>query len=288
LPTNAVNGSWNGQDYLSIPLGQNEIRCLPTPGHTCESVSYVYLKEGIPRLAFTGDLLLTGSLGRTNFQNSCAFSMAQSLKTLDALLSESCCLCPAHDYVQSFATTWGAEKLTNKHLLKALQCSAEDFKNAKFLLDANLLSTDESGQLMCGAIENSVANSNPENVIGSKLLAEFQSNSKHKVRILDVREPWESSAFQDWPSLGFQQAPENVPLSRFVNLVMQLLEIPVSERHPLVLICRSGGRAFAMAQSLRRLGYDNAWSLEGGVAFGLNQSHSQDDQIEAYDTEYCI
>ena len=252
------------------PFGKGYLLNIPTPGHTSESVSYVFVENEKVRFAFTGDLILTGSLGRTNFPTSSALSLIESLQTLDRILPDTCCLCPSHDYVQSFATTWGAEKQTNPLLMEVLAATStsaqEAFALRKKQIDLALNETDARGEILCGVSKGLAADLSPRIAPGN--LNGFARAQEVPLRVLDVREPWEWEAFQDWPLLGFPNAPENVPLSRFVNLVSELLE-SIDLCPPVVLICRSGTRSLAMAQSLRRLGYRNAWSLDGGVAFGI-------------------
>ena len=39
----------------------------------------------------------------------------------------------------------------------------------------------------------------------------------------------------------------------------------------IALLCSTGNRSLALAKSIRRMGYDNIWSISGGVAFSQLQ-----------------
>jgi rhodanese-related sulfurtransferase len=76
-----------------------------------------------------------------------------------------------------------------------------------------------------------------------------------------------SSCFgQQWAGkLGAfgQHEVRNVPLSRLSG------ELAQWRKHPpgaLVFFCRSGNRSAKAAQCLRRLGFDQAWHVAGGLA----------------------
>ncbi|PFH10738.1 cysteine sulfinate desulfinase/cysteine desulfurase-like protein [Collimonas sp. PA-H2] len=80
--------------------------------------------------------------------------------------------------------------------------------------------------------------------------------------LIDVREAYEQAA-------GMTSAPGqtvlHVPLSRLTShLRLWLRGAPV----PLVFFCRSGNRSDKAVACLRRLGYQNAWNLSGGLALG--------------------
>jgi cysteine desulfurase len=79
-------------------------------------------------------------------------------------------------------------------------------------------------------------------------------------RLVDVREDYERAAGAPLP---WARAALGVPLSRLTQHLSTWLH---GEQHPLVFVCRSGKRSAKAAQCLRRLGYQNAWHLAGGLA----------------------
>jgi cysteine sulfinate desulfinase/cysteine desulfurase-like protein/rhodanese-related sulfurtransferase len=79
--------------------------------------------------------------------------------------------------------------------------------------------------------------------------------------LVDVREPYEFAATVA-PSLA-GRAAVSVPLSRLAEHASVWLR---AGRTPLVFFCRSGNRSLKAAQLLRRLGHQQAYSLNGGLA----------------------
>lgn len=67
-------------DGEEIPFGENKIKVLYTPGHTSGSCCYM-----IDDILFTGDTLMTGSMGRTDFPTGNYNDILQSLKRLKNL-----------------------------------------------------------------------------------------------------------------------------------------------------------------------------------------------------------
>lgn len=98
----------NNGDILNI--GDFEIKCIETPGHTQGSMCYL-LEDNL----FSGDTLFCGSIGRTDFPSSDYCDMCNSLKKLIKL--------PAQTKVFSGhgeATTIGEEILSNPYLKNIL------------------------------------------------------------------------------------------------------------------------------------------------------------------------
>ena len=80
---------------------------------------------------------------------------------------------------------------------------------------------------------------------------------------VDVREAYEQR-LGSRPDLGPGWHHEAVPLSTLVNALPGWLSGGADIT--LLLYCRSGNRSAKAAQALRRLGLQQAWSLDGGVA----------------------
>ena len=93
-----------------IRLGALELRCLETPGHTPDGISYLVPDQ---KLVFTGDTLLVGTCGRTDFQGGDAGSLWDSIHKKLFALDEDVVVYPGHDYKGNLRTTIGAEKQGN-------------------------------------------------------------------------------------------------------------------------------------------------------------------------------
>lgn len=67
-------------DEDKIPFGENFIRVIHTPGHTSGSCCYI-----IEDILFSGDTLMAGSMGRTDFPTGNYDEIIESLKRLRSL-----------------------------------------------------------------------------------------------------------------------------------------------------------------------------------------------------------
>jgi glyoxylase-like metal-dependent hydrolase (beta-lactamase superfamily II) len=96
------------QDGDVILFGHEEIMVIATPGHTPGSVSYVWRDR-----VFTGDTLLIGGCGRTDFQNGSAEALWHSITEKLFRLDEQTLVYPAHDYKGRRVSSIGEEKRFN-------------------------------------------------------------------------------------------------------------------------------------------------------------------------------
>ena len=114
-----VMGEKTPIDVVSIKLKDGEIlnvdgiklKTLYTPGHTIESCSFL-LNDNL----FTGDALLIGGTGRTDFQNGDPYMSYKSLFEVILKLPNDTKVYPAHDYNGNFSSTIEIEKKTNPRL----------------------------------------------------------------------------------------------------------------------------------------------------------------------------
>ena len=105
-------------DVLSF--GSQHIIALHTPGHTAGSMSFVW-KNGSSNVAqtqaethvFTGDTLLIGGCGRSDFQSGSAAALYNSITKVLFSLPDSTTVWPGHDYKGQTQSTIGAEKVGN-------------------------------------------------------------------------------------------------------------------------------------------------------------------------------
>ena len=254
---------------------------LSTPGHTSDSVSYLWVRAQSEsellqgafevRALFCGDLVLAGGLGRTDFVSSNARDAYQSLRFLNEILTDQSVLCPAHDYENTFATTWGAEKQSASSLLVTVlkgpgeEAQILDFISLKRDVDRQISGGGAPGTgVLCGLVQ-AVDPTEKTRLIRPGTLQEFLA-AHPGARVIDVREAHEFAVTQGWGLHGLKEAPENVPLSRFVNFCAELLPHRNTSDGALVFLCRSGNRSLQAVRSLHRLGIRGLWSVEGGVA----------------------
>lgn len=98
-------------DGIRLNVGDIEIEVRHTPGHTNGCVSY-FVGDRI----FTGDALLIGGCGRTDFQMGDAGKLYDSIHKQIFSLSDETLVYPGHDYNGNTVSTVGAEKKHNKRL----------------------------------------------------------------------------------------------------------------------------------------------------------------------------
>ncbi|TQV86379.1 aminotransferase class V-fold PLP-dependent enzyme [Aliikangiella coralliicola] len=262
----------DGQSVSAIQLSNNLVLAkLETPGHTSDSQSLLLgqsvdsqLKAEDVRFAFVGDTILIGGLGRTNFVSSSTSKMYDSLQTLCSVIGQSTLMCPSHDYNNEFATTVYAEEAGNAllHEVKSHLVEKSHFVKQKESLDKRL--NDQVGhEILCGVVGKQ-CDSEGIHVMPEELQHFLKSHPQ--IRVLDVREAHEFHLFNDWDSLNLERAPENVPLSRLANFIGNNICSGDSEKQELLFVCRSGSRSAKVAETFRRLGFENARHISGGVA----------------------
>ncbi len=249
----------------AIQLGAQKLTRLSTPGHTQDSTAYLLhdtdREEGL-RLAFVGDTVMPGALGRSDFEQSAPLSYGASLRQLEQTVGLHALLLPGHDYDDRFASTLAVECVAQLLLADVLSGRVDDagFAAAKAQLEQGLALT-EYQTVACGARVDSACPLASSEVT---LAALTQMTRQHPGLVLvDVREPYEQRLGQA-PELGAAVQREAVALSGLPNALAGWLALP--DETPVVFFCRSGNRSGQAAQALRRLGHAQAWSLSGGLA----------------------
>ncbi|KAE9538872.1 hypothetical protein AGLY_005454 [Aphis glycines] len=111
-----------------IQFGRYSVEVRQTPGHTNGCITFVCHDEAI---AFTGDCLLIGGCGRTDFQEGDAETLYTSIHEQIFSLPDYYKVYPAHDYTGQTVSTIGEEKTYNPRLSKSLDEFIELMNNLK-------------------------------------------------------------------------------------------------------------------------------------------------------------
>jgi glyoxylase-like metal-dependent hydrolase (beta-lactamase superfamily II) len=98
-------------DGVLLQVGELEITIRHTPGHTPGCVSYV-----LPGRVFTGDALLIGGCGRTDFQQGDPGTLYDSIHQKLFTLPKDTLVYPGHDYQGNTVSTIGQEIAKNPRL----------------------------------------------------------------------------------------------------------------------------------------------------------------------------
>jgi glyoxylase-like metal-dependent hydrolase (beta-lactamase superfamily II) len=109
-PSKSADVHLNDGDVL--PLGDQSVAVLYTPGHTNESISLYNGKE-----VFTGDTLLIGGTGRTDFQVGNSEELYESIHEKIELLPHTTLVRPGHNYQGKNVSILGDELHTSERLL---------------------------------------------------------------------------------------------------------------------------------------------------------------------------
>jgi len=115
-------------DGIHLNVGNITIEVRHTPGHTNGCVSYL-----VGDRIFTGDALLIGGCGRTDFQMGDAAQLYDSIHQKIFTLPDETLVYPGHDYNGNTVSTVGAEKKDNKRLgnNKSKEAFVEIMRNLK-------------------------------------------------------------------------------------------------------------------------------------------------------------
>ena len=99
------------EDGEELFFGGESLRALHTPGHTAGSMSFLWRN-----CVFTGDSLLIGGCGRTDFQSGDAGALYDSITGKLFALPDATVVYPAHDYNGRLSSTIGEERRSNARL----------------------------------------------------------------------------------------------------------------------------------------------------------------------------
>ncbi len=227
------------KDNDEIALGASIFNILYTPGHTDDAISL----SGENTL-FTGDVLLIGSVGRTDFQNGSPESMFDTLQKLKALPDETAVF-PGHDYHEKHSSTIAKEKQDNPFLKET---NREAFvKNMRskvipkpFNID-NIVRVNQKGEAA------SLEMVSPRDALA---LAEKDP----QVKLLDVRSALEFSEVHIKDSI-------NIPIDM---LSAKMSDLSRSDQSYIVL-CRTGNRSPMAADMLLQSGIHGVRVMQGGM-----------------------
>tara|TARA_B110000503_G_C7160726_1_gene419525 strand:+ start:55 stop:765 length:711 start_codon:yes stop_codon:yes gene_type:complete len=135
------------KDGDEIMLGDIKIEVIYSPGHTDDSYSFYVASEA---MLFTGDTLLIGGTGRTDFQNGDAGAQFDSLHERLLTLPDNTLVYPGHDYRGNLVSTIGAEKRHNPRLQIANKKTYTGLMNSLKLASPELMDIAVTANQACG------------------------------------------------------------------------------------------------------------------------------------------
>ena len=247
-----------------LGFGRETLTALHTPGHTAGSMSYLWRSH-----VFTGDTLLIGGCGRTDFQSGSASDLYRSLTQVLFALPDETTVWPGHDYEGRTHTRIGQEKVANPRIAGKSEAEFVALMQGLKLpppprLDeavaANLSSGmrhDVDGVLL---MQPGLGQGGYAGDVSPALAWEWVSAGR--AVLVDVR----SDAEREWVGfvpgaigLAWKQWPGMTPNPAFDEGLRQA----AADGRPLLLLCRSGVRSVAAARRATELGLQAYNVLEG-------------------------
>jgi len=139
-------------DGDTIVFGNEVLRVIPTPGHTPGCVTYQWRDR-----LFTGDTLMIGGCGRTDFQGGDPGRLYDSITMRLFALPDETLVYPGHDYKGQRVSCIGQERETNPRLAGLSRDEFVDLMNNLQLpppahMDEVLPANQRCGNLAGGSI----------------------------------------------------------------------------------------------------------------------------------------
>ncbi len=132
-------------DGDTLIFGDEVIRVIATPGHTPGCVSYRWRN-----CVFTGDALMIGGCGRTDFQGGNAGTLYDSITQRLFTLQDETLVYPAHDYKDMRVSSIGQEKLTNSRVAGRTREAFIELMNSLELPPPRMIDEAVPANLRCG------------------------------------------------------------------------------------------------------------------------------------------
>jgi len=227
------------RDNDEIILGSEKIKAIYAPGHTDDTVN-LYTGNRL----FTADVLLIGSVGRTDFQNGSPESMFDTLQRLKKLPDETI-VYPGHDYHQKRSTTIAHQKQENPFLRQddkdAFVADMRSKKLAKPFNIDNIIRLNQKGEAV--SLE----------IISPKEAKELVRKDS-KTKLLDVRSVLEFAE-------EHIDAAQNIPIDTLASRIKELSD----SGNSFIVLCRTGNRSPMAADMLLQSGIHNVKVMDGGM-----------------------
>jgi len=124
------------------------IKAISTPGHTAGSVCFLWRDR-----VFTGDTLLIGGCGRTDFQGGDAGTQYDSITQQLFTLADETLIYPGHDYNGRFVSSVAQERLSNPRLAGKTKAEFIDIMDNLNLPYPKLIDIAVPANRECGLLE---------------------------------------------------------------------------------------------------------------------------------------
>lgn len=242
-------------DGEEITLGGETIQAFHTPGHTPDSMVL-----RVAGAVLTGDTLLIGGSGRTDFPGGCAGLQFDAVTQRLFDLPDDTVVWPGHDYKGRDRSSIGVEKKENPRFLGQ---SRESYIALMGKLGLpfpdriqSVLQVNQSGFEADEVAFPLVQEVGKVEAIEAPALAKWLEADATPI-VLDVREPEEFTG-----ELGHIEGALLVPLDALASRLPKLAGYTDRE---VVLVCRAGARSATAGAILAAAGFRRALNLTGGM-----------------------
>jgi sulfur dioxygenase len=246
------------EDSDVILFGREEILTIATPGHTPGSVCYLWRDR-----VFTGDTLLIGGCGRTDFQNGSAEALWHSIIEKLFKLDEQILVYPGHDYKGRRVSSIGEEKRFNARIAgKTREEFLSIMSNLGLAMPARIHEAVPSN-LGAGADQPAVGRASEqwaalENRVAIQNVSARQLDEALRtpgIHLVDVRTPAEFDSMRIAGAV-------NIPLDR---LDPAGLAARIGADAAVYCVCQTGTRSQLAAAKLRSAGFTRVVHVDGGT-----------------------
>ncbi|MEZ4226590.1 MAG: MBL fold metallo-hydrolase [Polyangiaceae bacterium] len=243
------------EDGDMVALGNDSISVWHTPGHTPDSVVYL-----VPGAVLTGDTLLIGGSGRTDFPGGDAGAQYDAVVGRLFALPDDTRVLPGHDYRGNTESTIAAERAQNPRFLGR---SREEY--CELMANLGLPAPDriqQALQVNQSGFEADEVRFPPMGdvatvrTISAEELARLLRSADRPV-VVDVREPEEFVG-----PLGHVAGALLVPMDALERRLPKLAGYVDRE---LVTVCRAGARSATAAAMFELAGFSKVRNLADGM-----------------------
>jgi glyoxylase-like metal-dependent hydrolase (beta-lactamase superfamily II)/rhodanese-related sulfurtransferase len=242
-------------DGGQVEVGGLKLTFIYTPGHAPDSTCI-----SVEDRLLTGDTLLIGGTGRTDFPGGDPGAQYDSITQKLFLLPDSTLVFPAHDYRGNGSSTIGDEKRSNARIAGRTRDAYITLMNnlgmplparIQEALQANESAIDDDSLKFPSLAQLNEVRQLDSTEVNSRL------DSANPPVLLDVREAEEFSG-----ELGHIHGSVLIPLR---HLPERAKELDRFRDREIIAICRAGVRSTTAAAILVGLGFEHVCNLKGGM-----------------------
>jgi sulfur dioxygenase len=268
----------------TLAIGAITLHMLHTPGHTAGSMCFFATIKGATHV-FTGDTLLIGGCGRTDFQSGSAADLYRSVTQQLFTLPAQTTVWPGHDYRGNSQSTIAEQRVSNPRFVEQLTTGPRLRSPVEFEtlmqslglplpkriheavpanLNLGLSDTMHNDRLMVKPAIGYAGDITPE-------LA-WQWMQSGEAAMVDIR----TDAEHAW--VGFVPDVPGVMFKIWPGMAVNpdydaQLQAVATKDKKLVLLCRSGLRSVPAAKRAKELGFEAYNILEGFEGDPNNAAH---------------